>query len=154
LIQAETLRYEDFTGRLMLPGEFEYRFEHWSDPLCIPAVPVRSVADVVYLDESHVEQALDPGDWYEVVTDDGFEIWFTDAFESPTLSDRQYPVRVRFTAGYDEPGASGSGDDPELAPVAQDQINIIRMVQSIYDLDELMPDMDMIRTMGNRRIFR
>lgn len=154
LIRAETRRYEDFTGRLMLPGEYEYRVDGWEDPIRVPAVPLRTVTAVAYFASDHVEHVLDPGDWYDVPTDDGFEVRFTDAFSPQSLSSRPHAVRVRFEAGYDDPEASGSGDDPELAPVENDQINIIRMVQRIYDLDELMPDMDIIRTMGNRRIFR
>jgi phage conserved hypothetical protein, phiE125 gp8 family len=154
LIQAETLRYEDFTGRVMLPTDFEYRFDIWRIPLQVPVVPLREVAELSYLDEDGAETLVAPSHWYVVKRDDGFDVYLTNGFEVPALSDQPQSVRVRFLAGHDEPGVSGSGDDPELAPVAQDQINIIRMVQRIYDRDELMPDEEMIRTMGNRRIFR
>lgn len=154
LIRAETMRYEDFTGRLMLPIDCDYQFERWTDPLCIPVTPIRFVVSVAYLNASNIETTLDAGDWYEVTSDEGVEIRFTDAFDSPPLSDREYPVRVTFQAGYDEEGVSGSGDDPELAPVKQDQVNITRMVQRIYDLDEVMKDDEMRWAMGNRRIFR
>lgn len=154
LVQAETLRYEDFTGRVMLPAEFEYRFDSWRVPLTVPVVPLREVTALAYLDEEGVETLVASSHWYVVKRDDGFDVYLTNGFEVPALSDQPQSVRVRFEAGYDEPGVSGSGDDPELAPVAQDQINIIRMVQRIYDRDELMPDEEMIRTMGNRRIFR
>lgn len=154
LILAETQRYEDFTGRIMAPVDLEYRFDRWGDPLCIPVAPVREVTEVVYLDSANVEQTVSASDWYSLTTDEGVEVWFNDTFSIPTLTTRGQAVRVRFRAGYDQPNASGSGDDPELASNAVDRINIIRMVQCIYDLDELMPDIEMIRTMGNRRIFR
>lgn len=154
LIRQETTRYEDFTGRIMLPTDLEWRSDNWCEPICIPAYPIRSVTEVVYLDEDHAEQTLDAADWYQVETATGAEIRFTDAFSSPQLSDRPYPVRVRFEAGYDEPGVSGSGDDPETAPVEQDQGVITAMVGWLFDSDEAMSD-DLLRRMaGNRRIFR
>lgn len=154
LIAAETQRYEDFTGRIMAPVDMEYRFDRWGDPLCIPVAPVREVTEVVYLDSANVEQTVSASDWYSLTTDEGVEVWFNDTFSSPTLTTRGQAVRVRFTAGYDQPGASGSGDDPELASNAIDRINIIRMVQHIYDTDEIMPGDEMRLTMGTRRIFR
>lgn len=153
LIRAETTRYENFTGRILVPVELEYRLNEWRSPVHVPIAPLREVTGIAYLDEDDVEQVI-AGDWYEVRLDDGFEVWFPDGYSFPSLSRRPQPVRIRFEAGYDDPGASGSGDDPELAPVELDQINIIRMVQRIYDHDELMPDIEMIQTMGSRRIFR
>lgn len=150
LIRQETTRYEDFSGRIMLPTELEWRAEIWAEPICIPAFPIRDVTEVVYLDEDHAEQALDPGDWYQAETAEGAEIRFTDAFASPSLSDRPWPVRVRFEAGYDEPGTSGA----TFEPVPQDQGVITAMVGWLYDRDEPMSD-DLLRRMaGNRRIFR
>ena len=153
LTRAETRRYEDYTGRIMLPTSLEYRLNRWRNPICLPAAPVREVTEVVYLDANHVEQTLASSAWYEVITPSGAEIWFTDGFSAPTLSDRQQAVRVRFAAGYDEEGTTGA-DDPELAPVEIDQINIIRLVQAVFDDDEAMKDEDIIRTMGHRRVFR
>lgn len=154
LTRSETRRYEDFTGRIMLPTDFEAGFASWCEPLLIDAAPIRVVTEVVYLDESNVEQALDAGDWYSTTTESGAEIRFTDTFDSPGLSDRPYPVTVRFSAGYDEDGASGSGDDPELDPVENDQRNIMLMVMTIYEWNEAITDETMRHRFGNRRIFR
>lgn len=154
LIQQETRRYEDFTGRILLPTEFEWRTDHWLDPLIVSVAPLREVTEVAYLDDAHAEQVVAGADWYSVKTDDGAEVWFNDGFSSPSLSSRAQPVRIRFTAGYDEDGASGSGDDPELAPVDQDQGVITMMVGWLYDRDEAMSDELLRRMAGNRRIFR
>jgi uncharacterized phiE125 gp8 family phage protein len=154
LIRSETTRYEDFTGRIMLPTELEWRTSGWYYPQIIPTWPIREITEVAYLDVDHVEQVLDAADWYRADTDEGVEIGYTDAFSSPALSDRPNPVRLRFVAGYDEPGVSGSSDDPELDPVEQDQGVITAMVGWLHDRDEPMSD-DLLRRMaGNRRIFR
>lgn len=153
-IRSETRRYEDFTGRVLLPTSFEWQSEAWNDPICIPVAPVREVISVAYLDEAHAEQSLDPADWYAVTTELGVEIWFNDGFVSPALSSRRLPVRIRLSAGADEPGTSGSGDDPELAADENDQRNIMLMVHRLYDRDVAMPDEDLRRYFGNRRIFR
>lgn len=150
LIRQETTRYEDFTGRIMLPTDLEWRADSWREPICVPVFPIRDVTAVVYMDDAHAEQTLDPGDWYQVETDSGIELRFTDAFSSPSLSDRPYPVRVLFSAGYDEPGTSGA----EIESEPQDQGVITAMVGWLYDRDEAMSD-DLLRRMaGNRRIFR
>jgi|GEM_PF-3585756 uncharacterized phiE125 gp8 family phage protein len=153
-IRSETRRYEDYTGRMMLPADLEYRSERWDDPICIPASPVREVVSVLYLDATHAEQTVDAADWYIRQTDDGAEVWFNDSFGSPTLSTRQFPVRVRFSAGYDDPSTSGSGDDPELAPNANDQRNITAMVRAIYDGGEPVKEKALREIASNRRIFR
>lgn len=150
LIRQETMRYEDFVGRIMLPTEMEWRTDSWREPVTIPAFPIRDVTGIVYFDSDHVEQTLDPSEWYYVETDVGAEIRFTDTFSSPSLSSRAYPVRVRFEAGYDVPGTSGSGIEAD----PQDQGVITAMVGWLYDRDEGISE-DLLRRMaGNRRIFR
>ncbi len=136
-IGAATRFAEDRTGRILLPTDFEWRADSWREPICIPAVPVRVVTELVYLDEDQAEQALAPADWYQVETTEGVEIRFTDAFSSPSLSDRRIqPVRVRFTAGYDEPGVSGSGDDPKLAQDPMDRLIVMILVAHWYQSRE------------------
>ncbi|MCB1476645.1 MAG: phage head-tail connector protein [Rhodobiaceae bacterium] len=131
-IKAATRFVEDRTGRILLPIDLEYRVAGWSEPICLPAFPVREVTEVVYLDEDHAEQTLDDGDWYLSETEEGGEIRFTDAFASPSLSDRPLPVRVRFSAGYDDPAASGSGDDPALQQDEMDRQIVRLMVAHSY----------------------
>ena len=154
LVRSETRRYEDFTGRMMAPIDLEYRTGGWCEPILLPTAPIRAVTAVGYLDADHAEQTLDSGDWYFEASAEGGGVFFTSAFSSPTLSDRENPVRVMFSAGYDEPDVSGSGDDPELNAPERDVTNIIMMVQRIYDRDEQMEDDEMRRIFGHRRIFR
>lgn len=132
-IRAATRLAEDRTGRILLPTDLEWRAETWREPICIPVWPIRAVTEVVYLDEDQAEQTLDPGDWYQVETGEGLEIRFTDAFASPSLTDRpNWPVRVRFSAGYDDPTASGSGDDPALAQDDMDRVIVMILVAHWY----------------------
>lgn len=132
-IRAATRLAEDRTGRILLPTDLEWRAETWREPICIPVWPIRDVTAVVYVDEANVEQTLDTGDWYQVETGDGLEIRFTDAFASPSLTDRlNWPVRVRLTAGYDEPGVSGSGDVPALAQDPMDRLIVMILVAHWY----------------------
>lgn len=154
LLWSESRRYEDFCGRVMLPVSLEYRVSGWQDPISLPAAPVREVTAVKYLDEDHSEQTLDSGDWYFERSADGGDVLFTSAFSSPTLSDRKNPVRVQFSAGFDNPKESGFGDDPELVAPERDLTNIIMLVQRIYDRDEQMDFDEMRKTMGSRRVFR
>lgn len=150
LIRQETTRYEDFTGRIMLPTELEWRTSGWYYPRILPTWPIREITEVAYLDADHVEQVLNASEWYRADTDEGVEVGYSGAFSSPSLSDRPYPVRVRFIAGYDEPGTSGA----EIESDPQDQGVITAMVGWLYDRGEAMSD-DLLRRMaGNRRIFR
>ena len=135
-IRAATRLTEDRTGRILLPTELEWRGETWREPLCIPAFPIRSVTQVVYLDEDQAEQTLAAADWYQVETGDGLEIRFTDSFASPSLSDRPQAVRVRFVAGYDDPAESGSGDDPALEQDPLDRLIVTILTAHFYALRE------------------
>lgn len=153
-IRGQTKRYEEFTGRMMLPIELEYRTDCWREPITLPAYPVRDVSAVVWLDENHVEQTLAEGDWYYVTTSLGAEVWFTDSFDWPILSDRPQSVRVRFDAGYDDPASTGAGADPETTPEAVDAGLIEFMVGRIYDSGQPITDDELRSKAGHRRIFR
>lgn len=154
LLRGETERYEDFTGRVMLPTEFELRTTAWSTGIAIPAAPVRGVTAVTYLDADDTLQQLDDADWYFEASPSGGCILFTDTFSSPALSSLANPVRVAFAAGHDDPLSSGSGDDPAFALRQSDVTNILLMVQRIWDSDEAMDDEEMRRKMGHRKVFR
>jgi uncharacterized phiE125 gp8 family phage protein len=60
LIRQETDRYQDFTGRVLLPTDYEWRTDSWREPICLPVYPIREVTEVVYLDGNEAEQTLDP----------------------------------------------------------------------------------------------
>lgn len=135
-IRAATRLAENQTGRILLPTEFEYRLDRWCRTLRIPAAPVRAINEVAYLDEANVEQALEPVAWYETTTAEGAEIRFSDAFSSPALSIRPQSVRVRFSAGFDDPGVTGSGDDPEFKQDPMDRLIVMILVAHWYQTRE------------------
>lgn len=135
-IRAATRLAEDRTGRIFLATDFEFRADCWREPIVIPAAPVREVVELAYLDEGHVERTVPPADWYYVITAEGAEVRFADSFSSPVLSDRPQAVRVRFSAGFDEPDTSGSGDDPELKQDPMDRQIVMILVANWYQTRE------------------
>jgi len=135
-IRAATRLAEDRTGRIFLPTDFEYRTDCWREPIVIPAAPVREIVELAYLDDSQAEHTVSPSDWYYVLTTEGAEVRFADSFSSPVLSDRPQAVRVRFSAGFDEPDTSGSGDDPELKQDPMDRQIVMILVANWYQSRE------------------
>ncbi|TPM55344.1 hypothetical protein FJ959_18230 [Mesorhizobium sp. B2-2-4] len=135
-IRAATRLAEDRTGRILLPTEFEYRIDRWCGSITIPAAPIRDVTEILYLDENGAEQTLAPADWYYVTTAEGATIRFTDAFSSPVLSNRPQAVRLRFSAGFDEPDTTGSGDDPYLRQDPMDRLIVMILVANWYQARE------------------
>jgi uncharacterized phiE125 gp8 family phage protein len=119
-IRAATELIESRTSRFLLPISLELKLQGWTDPLCIPAAPIRSITELVYLDELHVEQTVDAADYVFQRTHYGGALHFDENYTLPTLSSRPDRVTVRFMAGYDDPWASGAGADPETAPQAID----------------------------------
>jgi uncharacterized phiE125 gp8 family phage protein len=136
MVRAATARFEQRTGRVMLPTQFEYRAWGWCD-LDIPVVPLRLINEVDYIDADNTEQTLDPSDWYYDSDDRFARLRFVDGFVGPALSGRgDRPVIVRLEAGYDDPVASGSGDDPSLIHNQMDVQAILMLVGHWYAVRE------------------
>lgn len=153
LLKAQTRRYEDFTGRLLLPVRLEARLPGWTWPLCLPAVPIRAVEEVAYLDTDDAEQVLDPGLWFTVPRATGWEVHFVEDADLPALGRRPDPVRIRFEAGHDDPAVFGSGS-AELQPDPADRVHVLMLVRRIYDEDAEMEETEMRARMGHRRVLR
>lgn len=154
LIRSEVKRYEDFTGRILAPTEFEYQVDGFGDPIALPVDPVRTVSEIAYLDDDDAEQTLSASAWYTAPGLCGTEVWFVGGFSAPVLSTRVRPVRLRFSAGYDVPGVSGYGDVAAYAQIERDVENVMALIQRLYDHDEQMPDAEMRRAMSHRRVMR
>ncbi len=115
-IRAATIFIESRTSRFLLPIDLEWKMQGWTDPICLPAAPIRSITELVYLDELHVEQTVDPSEYVFQRTNFGAALHFDEDYTLPTLSSRPDRVTTRFKAGHDDPWSSGAGGDPETAP--------------------------------------
>lgn len=134
-IDAATRLAEDRTGRILRATECEFRLDNWCDPIVIPTAPVREIMEVAYLDEAGIENVVLPADWYSIRTHEGAELYFR-SFSHPLLSSEKQSIRIRFMAGFDEPGVSGSGDDPELAQEPMDRMIVKLLAAHWYQRRE------------------
>lgn len=160
MIRAATVRYETRTQRTMLPTQFEWRAPDWSC-ISLPVVPIRGDLDeIAYLDAAGVEQTISPTGWMlDIVPDRIGIVTFADAFARPALASSTLPVRVRFTAGYDDP--EDPADDPVTAQNAMDVHAILMLAGHWYHNRETATDGQMVTVPGGfddlvneRRIYR
>lgn len=116
LLRSAMRTLEAHTGIRTVPVSLQWRQTGWCRSIELPGAPVRDVTAVTYLDADNAEQTLPADSWYWRRTVSGALVEYADGVSLPTLSTRAESVRVDFTAGYDDPAASGSGDDPQTAP--------------------------------------
>ena len=138
--QDETLRaaclaavdYAEAQTHLVLrPTVFRLDLSNWctADPYGGPArwwaccralsldrVPVKAVETISYLGRGEITyDDLPDVDWTLQALPAGALIHLTDGVSLPSLENRFNAVQITFTAGFEIPGATGSGDDPALA---------------------------------------
>lgn len=132
LIEAAMGVFEGRTGLALQPSDWEWRSDRWPAGRCvsIPLAPVRDVTGISYIDEDGVEQSIaQSGDnWTWERTVEGAELWFNADYDLPTIANQHQAVRVQFSAGYDPPEQSGSGDDPELVLPPQAELALLFLV--------------------------
>lgn len=140
VIEAATAAVEKQTGLTLRATDFELGLDSWHDwprgCIQLPAAPVRAVTEVVYLDADLVEQTVDAADYFWERTPEGAIVDFVEGFSRPPLGDRPHAVKVRFSAGFDAPDASGSGDDPELAFPATAEMAVLFLVGHWHQMRE------------------
>lgn len=153
LIRAETGRYEQFTRRVLVPTTYELLCSGWSEPVTLPANPVREVESVAYLDAEGQTATLDSGEWYLVASEGETQLHFSEDFSAPRLStSHDRPVTITFSAGYDVPESPVSGMADYIASDRLDQRNITTLVGRIYYEDLPMPEREMRERMSGRRL--
>lgn len=160
LILAATAALETQAGITLQQSSWEYRSDVWSHQrfhapiwwnlergfympfphIDIPSAPVRDVTAVKYLDENDAEQTIDPSNYTWERTPSGAAVTFVQGYTVPVISNMPQAVRVSFDAGYDDPSASGSGDDPELKIPPQAEMAILFLVGHWHRTGESVSD--------------
>lgn len=131
--RAAVAYVEKHCGIVLQPKEMQYRINCWpAADFEIPATPVRDVSKVEYLDENGILQEIDEANWTWTRTAEGARITFKSDYSLPELiEDQRDRVRVTFTAGFDDPSATGSGDDPAYTIPRQADV-LIKMLTSYW----------------------
>jgi uncharacterized phiE125 gp8 family phage protein len=146
-IRAATQYCETRSGLTAQRTTYQLRLDHWPhcDPrrfdhgdtsadILLTAAPVRDVLSVTYVDPDGIEQTVSDADWTWERTPEGATVSLAAGFSRPTLrSNRKGVVRVLFDAGFDTPGESGSGDDPELQLPEQFIMAVAQLVGHFYE---------------------
>ncbi|WP_458760542.1 head-tail connector protein [Afipia sp. TerB] len=105
----------DRTSLVLAPTSYQIDRADWCADLQILVSPVRDIASVKYLDVNASSVTVDPSFYRWVRTDRGAVVEFLPSFVRPVLADgRDDAVQIAFEAGFDDPDATGSGDDPAL----------------------------------------
>ena len=115
-VRAAMRMLEVHTGIRTVPVSLQWRQSGWCRGIELPGAPVRDVTAVTYLDADNAEQTLSTASWYWRRTVSGALVEYDEGVSLPALSRRAESVRVDFAAGYDDPSASGSGDDAMTIP--------------------------------------
>jgi uncharacterized phiE125 gp8 family phage protein len=111
---------ESETNLRLAPATVQFRMEGWPCHCChdldLPAAPVRDVESVKYLDANGAEQTIAADQWmWRRNTQGKGTVSFVRSYSWPTLlNERRDTVFVTFDAGFDVPGHTGTGDDPDL----------------------------------------
>ncbi len=155
MIRAATARYEKRTGRFMLPTDLEFRLSCWDDRV-IPVAPIRSVDGVEYIDANGASIDLPTSDWSHDTDGRTLHVAFTSA---PSVGAGRWPIRVRFSAGYDDP--EDLGDDAGLYADPMDRQAILMLVGHWFAQRETASETPMTSVPGGfddlvaeRRIYR
>lgn len=142
-LKASVEYVQTHTTLILAPTTLQCRLDDW--PNCneftLPRGPVRDVTDFTYVDEDGIEQTVSTADYSWVLTDEGATITFGEDFDAPTLkSYRKGTVRVTFEAGFDDPAASGSGDDPNFKLPYLLRVAILMQLELIHEGSSLSKD--------------
>lgn len=141
---------EQATGLALSPQTLEYRLDTWplwcagyrrGYEIDLPRKPVRDVVSIEYLDADNNLQTVAGANWSWRHTPEGATIRFLNTYSFPTLYvDSKETVRITFDAGFDDPEASGSGDDPNLALPPSAIEAVLLKAELLYDRGAMSGD--------------
>ena len=109
LIQSVTEEIDGrdgWLGRALVTQEWRLGLDCFlGERINIPLPPLQSVVEISYLDQDGVSQIV-PSAHYSVVTDSepGIVV-LNDGYQWPSVGVGEYPVQIRFVAGYGDPDA-------------------------------------------------
>lgn len=116
----------------------------WSGCFSVLASPVREITSVSYLDVNGSRVTVDPSLYRWKRTAEGAEITLLSAFiEPPVQSERDDAVQIEVSAGYDDPAASGAGDDPDLMLPERAKQAILLLASAWYANREAVSQVDL-----------
>lgn len=126
-LDAATEYVTDRTSLVLAPVSYQIDRDDWCSSLQVLVSPVREIASVKYLDVNASLVTVDPSLYRWERTDRGAIVEFLSSFIRPVLADdRDDAVQIAFQAGFDDPNATGSGDEPALIlPVRVKQVILL-----------------------------
>lgn len=127
LLRPTVFRIDSGSWCLVGDGPNGWRCWDRCRPWLIDRVPVQSVDEISYLGRGEITWDDLPASDYDVeIGTNGARVHLNDGVSLPSIETRWNAVQVTFTAGYEIPDATGSGDDPRLAlPWAMQQAVIL-----------------------------
>lgn len=131
---------EMYSGRLLARATYALTLEDWPARRLIevPAAPVISVDEVAYYDIDGATQIVADSNYVVEIRPDGALVVFNSEFSAPALYyERAGRVTVAFTAGYENPAESGSGDDPELSLPYTLRAAVLMKTEAIFEAGAL-----------------
>lgn len=137
-LDAATAFVADRANLVLAPASYRIdRCEWWSGKLEILLKPVREIVSVKYLDENGAQQTVGEENYRLSRTNSGACLELLSTYSQPAVkADAHNAVQIELLAGYDDPDATGSGDDPELVVPPQAQHAIKMMTSHWYDKRE------------------
>lgn len=98
MIKSATSYAENFTNRQFEQATYELFAEHWTQDICLPKNPIKTLDKIEYMDNNGVYQILDSANYYLYGEYDIFKVHF-DKTESHKC--HKNAIKYTFVSGYD-----------------------------------------------------
>lgn len=131
LITAARQHVEEYLRRALVTQTLEYKIPGFGERIILPRPQLQYVVSVKYLDSDEAEQTLASTYWIEhAPTEDFGYLQRAPQKTWPAVAARDDAVRIRYVAGYPDPGSptDGVGGVPEAINQA-----ILLMVGDMFE---------------------